>query len=91
MMLNVVEILDEVKSLKTPNAGVIALAKMAWDDPDGFCIMDSDKCYTESYRCECLDRGACHRSDFMLACLQTRWTNQLGEKAVRIYNEAQTK
>jgi len=41
-----------------------------------------------SYREECLDRGLCHHPDFMLACLQTRYNNQLGELAIEIYNKA---
>lgn len=86
--MSATEILNEVKPLYKPNAGVNALAKMADDDPDGFCIMDGNDNWNPSYRCECPDRGACHRPDFMLACLQTRHDDWLGERAIRIYNKA---
>jgi len=85
-MKTALEIIEETKNLLYPNAGVKALAKMAYDDPDGFCIMDNimDR---HSYREECLDGGLCHHPDFMLACLQTRYNNQLGELAIEIYNK----
>lgn len=86
-MKDATSIINEVKKISVPNVGVIALAKEAWDDPE-FCIMDDDGCFTNSYRQECLDRGICHRPDFMLACLATRWDNQLGNIAIRIYNNA---
>ena len=84
-MKKATSIINEVKQLNIPNAGVEALAKEAWDDPD-FCIMDDEFC-RQSYRQECPDRGFCHRSDFMLACLATRRNDQLGNITIRIYNE----
>ena len=80
------EILEEVKHLFLPNKGVKALADRAYNDDEGFCIMDDEE-YGESYRCECLDRSYCGNPEFMLACLQTRWNNQLGKIAVEIYNK----
>jgi len=86
-MQNASEIIKEVKKLFSPNEGVKALANMAYNDPNGFCIMDNDECRS-SYREECLDRGLCHNPDFMLACLATRFFDQLGESAIDIYNNA---
>jgi len=49
--------------------------------------MDDEFC-RQTYRRECPDRGICHKPNFMLACLATRWNNQLGDIAVRIYNNS---
>ena len=83
-MKDTTSIINEVKNINTPNAGVKALAKEALDDPD-FCIMD-DEFYRQTYRQECPDRGVCHKPSFMLACLATRMNHQLGDIAIRIYN-----
>lgn len=81
------EIINEVRNLKTPNKGVEALFKAAGDDNE-FCIMD-DSNSRKSYRCECPDASICAVSiDFMLACVQTRYSNQLGDTAIEIYNES---
>lgn len=79
-------IINEVKTISIPNSGVKALAKEAWDDPD-FCIMDDEYC-RQTYRQECPDRGICHKSSFMLACLATRMNYQLGDIAIKIYNNS---
>ena len=78
------EIIKKAKSLQLPNKYVKILAQKAYDDPDGFCIMDDEE-YGNSYRCECLDRGRCHDPEYMLACLQTRSVKQLGRLAIEIY------
>ena len=88
-MKTALEIIEETKNLLYPNAGVKALAKMAYDDPDGFCIMNNEE-YGNLYRCECLDRGFCHDPEYMLACLQTRAIGQLGKIAIKMYNEIST-
>jgi len=86
-MKSAIEIIQEAKTLIYPNEGIKRLAKEAYDDPDWFCIMDSDGYLTSSYREECPDRGICHRPDFMLVCVATRWKNdQIGELAIKIYN-----
>jgi len=88
-MKSAFEIIKETRKIQLPNEYVKILAKKAYDDPDGFCIMD-DKEYGNSYRSECLDRGFCHDPEYMLACLQTRAIGQLGKIAIEIYNEMNT-
>lgn len=85
-MKNAEEIVKEAKTLIEPNEGIKRLAKMAEEDFNGFCIMDKDGSI-HSYREECPDRKRCHRPDYMLACVATRWKNdQIGEQTIRIYN-----
>jgi len=86
-MKNAFEIIKEARNLQLPNKYVKLLAQKAYDDPDGFCIMDDKEYGCKSYRQDCLDRGFCHDPEYMLACLQTRSIKQLGKLAIEIYNE----
>jgi hypothetical protein len=82
------EILQEVKSLPgVHNAGTQALEDAVMRDSQ-FCIMDNE-CQYQSYRNSCSDSWICDTVEYYtLACVQTRSPGQLGDIAVKIYNEA---
>lgn len=82
-MLNAAEIIEEVKTLHSPNPGILALVKY------DCCIMD-ETCEPYPYKedGQCPDWNRCDDATYMLACISTRNPEQLSQWVIDIYNSA---
>lgn len=82
-MLNAAQIIKEVNTLTSSNAGINGLVDA------NYCIMDemgASCVYKEEGGCP--DYKRCDDAEYMLACVQSRSPDQIADWAIEKYNAA---